>query len=298
MIPYQPEAGEGHFQMVKDVILKYHIGGVISKATHRKDHIEGMERLEAEIPWKLLVAVDAEWGIGMRFVDVKPLPMNYEVGDQLEEVATQCAQEVKGIGAHLNFAPVLDSNRAKFLYKRSFGSDLDEIKEKGQIFVEAHLKEGVIPTLKHFPGHGNVETDSHYGLPKLKSFDLLPFEIAKGRDDIAVMTAHLYVPDEGVITYSRKYVTGILRDEWGFDGLIVSDALNMKALGRGDVVRTCWAGHDVLLYGDHIAPNIEHILTELVPQDVEYLVDGVRNGVVEEEQIDASVRRLDRVVGR
>ncbi len=264
-----------------------------------------VNRLQSLAKVPLLVAGDFETGVAFRIRRATAFPREMAVAaagdtDLAREVARLTAVEARALGVQMNLAPVADVNnnpRNPVINTRSFGESPDAVARFTAAYVEGFHQGGVLSALKHFPGHGDTDVDSHLGLPivrqprdRIESVELAPFRagIAAGAD--AVMTAHIEVPaldPEGFspATLSRPITTDLLRGELKFEGLVVTDALDMEAIRSrippGDAaVRAVFAGSDLLLK---------------VP-DVEAAIAGVKaavaQGVIPPAQLDASVRRI------
>lgn len=229
------------------------------------------------------------------------------------QAARVTARQMRAVGLNLDFAPVADvnSNPANpIIGVRSFGGDPAAVSRFVQAAVRAYGEEGVLCTVKHFPGHGDTDLDSHLSLPvarhgreRLDAVELPPFAAAVRAGAPAVMTAHVAVPaltgDPGLpATLSARVLTGLLRGELGFDGLVVTDSLGMGAVkrrfGAADcALRAFQAGADVLLYGADKGAEPE----DFVPA-WERLVRAVRSGELSEARLDASVERILRAKER
>lgn len=216
------------------------------------------------------------------------------------EMARITAVEARAVGVHLNFAPVLDvnSNPANpVINTRAFGEDPARVAELGAAYLRGAREGGILTTAKHFPGHGDTDVDSHLNLPavtadleRLESVDLVPFRRAIQEGVDAVMTAHVAVPavlGEGgpPATFAPEFLTGLLREEMGFDGLLFTDALRMGAIteryGGGEAaVLALEAGADVILVPEEVGSALRH------------LHQAVQSGRVTRERVDASVRRI------
>jgi len=233
---------------IKKLIEEFHIGGIIfSKGGPKRQARLNNEYQElSKVP--LLIGMDAEWGLAMRLDSTKAFPWNMTLGaiqdnSLVEETGRQIAKHCKRLGVHINFAPVVDMNtnpKNPIIGNRSFGEDKDNVTEKALAFMHGMQKEGVLASAKHFPGHGDTDSDSHKTLPtinfdqkRIDSIELYPYRklIADGLS--SVMVAHLNIPSlEPRSGYpssiSENVVTNILKDSLGFEGLIITDALNMK----------------------------------------------------------------------
>lgn len=197
----------------------------------------------------LFIAADQEGGIVTRLpVDMVTVPSAMGLGslpaDVIRESAQLNARQLRNVGINTNYAPTADINnnpQNPVIRTRSFGESPDVVSSAVIATIEGHLDEGVIPTVKHFPGHGNTSIDSHYGLPvieagfeELHTMELVPFKAAIQTGVPAVMTAHIRFPalDDLPATLSKRILTGLLREELGFDGLIVTDSMSMDAIAR------------------------------------------------------------------
>ncbi len=243
-------------------------------------------RYQKAAKYPLLIAIDAEWGLAMRIENTPQYPYAISLGaiqdgpELIFEVGKHIANDCKAAGIHWNLAPVVDINNNKnnpVIGYRSFGEDRSLVTKKASAFNKGTQSEGVLTSIKHFPGHGDTATDSHLGLPLIEKSketlvanELYPFQelIKEGVD--SVMIGHLSVPSlaDGKKTPSsicKKIITGLLRTEMGYDGVVISDALNMHAVAQQYPVKGQleWlafdAGNDVLCFAEHIAEGIETI---------------------------------------
>lgn len=261
-----------------------------------------LNRLQRRSGLPLLNAGDFEFGVGMRIGGATRFPRAMAfgaAGDErlAEEAGRITALEMRAIGVHVNFAPVADVNnnpRNPVINTRSFGEDPARVGALAAAFARGLERGGVLATLKHFPGHGDTDVDTHLGLAtvphdraRLDAVELAPFRLAF-REAGAVMIGHLEMPaleDDVPATLSRRAVHGLLRQEFGFDGLIVTDALRMDAIAKmvtpGEAaVRALEAGNDiVLLPGDDRAA-------------LDAIREAVGSGRVQAGRIDESVRRV------
>ena len=217
------------------------------------------------------------------------------------DVARAIAREARAVGIHVNFAPTVDVNvnpDNPVIGTRSFGEDPQHVARLAAQFVRGTHAGGAMATAKHFPGHGDTDVDSHVGLPvvtasreRLEAVELVPFRAAIAAGADLVMSAHIALPALGgdsatPATLRPDVMRGLLRDSLGFDGIVVTDALSMEGVGKGytieeSVVRSIQAGTDILLRpGDDVTRAINAVLA------------AVNSGVLSQERIDASVRRL------
>jgi beta-N-acetylhexosaminidase len=309
-------------QMIED----YHIGGVVLFAI--AGNIESPRQVAgmindaqslattsgAQVP--LFVSIDQEGGSVVRLTEgFTVFPSQMAVGatgstDLAALMAEVTAQEIKALGINMNLAPVLDVNNNPdnpVIGLRSFGSSPDLVSALGTAMIERYRQMGVIPTAKHFPGHGDTAVDSHYGLPlvphdrtHLDQIEFPPFRAAIAAGVPAIMTAHVLFPaiDPNAgspATLSSRVLQGLLREEMGFDGLIVTDSLSMGALanlvGTTEAAQLAFrAGADLLAYGADIGHSPDESLAAYTR-----LLGLVQSGEISGERLDASVRRILRV---
>jgi beta-glucosidase-like glycosyl hydrolase/CubicO group peptidase (beta-lactamase class C family) len=280
------------------------VGGLVISTGPPLEVATKLNALQTRSKLPLLVAADLEWGTGMRLVGGTAFPPPMAVaatGRALDayELGRVTAQEARAVGIHLTFSPVADLNnnpRNPIINTRAFGEDPGAAAELIAAYIRGAAEHGLYTTAKHFPGHGDTDVDSHIELPvvracwgRLDSLELVPFRAAVEAGVTAVMTAHVAVPcvtrDSAPATLSPAVMAGILRDSLHFDGLVVTDALEMAAVvrqyGPGEsAVRAFLAGSDLLL----------------VPADLraarDAMVTAVENGRISTERLDRSVRRV------
>jgi len=259
------------FQVAARWVDSLEIGGLIVSVGSPLDIATKLNALQQRSRLPLLVSADLEWGAGMRVVGATAFPHIMAVGatgDPRDAYTIGAAAAVEGraVGIHVNFAPDADVNNNPanpIINTRSFGEDPRTVSRLVAAYVRGLHEHGMLATLKHFPGHGDTQTDSHIGLPvitagygRLDSLELVPFRagIAAGAD--VVMSAHIAFPaltgSNDPATLSAAVLTGLLRDSLRFPGLVVTDALMMGAIvtkyGAGEAtVRAFLAGSDLLL---------------------------------------------------
>ena len=292
------------FQVAARWVDSLEIGGVIVFTGSPFDIATKLNALQRRSRVPLLVSADLEWGAGMRVVGGTSFPHIMAVGatgdpHDAYTIAAAAASEGRAVGIHINFAPDADVNNNPanpIINTRSFGEDPRAVSRLVREYVRGLHEYGMLATIKHFPGHGDTQTDSHIGLPvigagypRLDSLELVPVRagIAAGAD--VVMSAHIAFPaltgsnDPG--TMSAAVLTGLLRDSLHFRGLVVTDALDMGAIvtayGAGEAaVRAFLAGSDLLL----------------IPADPDSAVNAmaaaVESGRIARARLDQSVRRL------
>ncbi|GAB5399475.1 MAG: glycoside hydrolase family 3 N-terminal domain-containing protein [Aureisphaera sp.] len=290
---------------VKDLISNYYIGGVIfSKGGPVRQAYLNNEFQELS-KTKLLIGMDAEWGLAMRLDSTFAYPWNMTLGaikdnKIVEQVGRRIGEHSKRMGVHFNFAPVVDINtnpKNPIIGNRSFGEDRENVTEKAIAFMKGMQSAGVLANAKHFPGHGDTDADSHETLPtllfdkaRIDSLELYPYKHIISEGLSSVMVAHLNIPsivhESGYpSSISKNVVTNILQGELGFNGLIFTDALNMKGAANfkepGEIDLAAFlAGNDVLL------------ISENVPKAHNMLVRAYREGAITEERLALSVKKI------
>ncbi|HQR18267.1 MAG TPA: glycoside hydrolase family 3 N-terminal domain-containing protein [Gemmatimonadales bacterium] len=281
------------------------VGGIIASIGSPLDIAAKLNVLQQSAPIPLLIASDLEGGTAMRFNGGTAFPTNMGVaatGRELDayEMGRITALEGRAVGIHLDFAPVADVNNNAanpIINTRSFGENPDAVAMLVSAEIRGLQEHGMLATAKHFPGHGDTGTDSHIALPvvdqpwtRLDSVELVPFRAAIKSRVAAVMSAHIALPgiDSGRVrpaTLTPSLLTGLLRDSLGFDGLVVTDALDMGAVvkeyGVGEAaVLALLAGADLLLQPADPGAAIDAV------------VAAVEQGRVTQARLDASVRRV------
>lgn len=256
----------------------------------------------------LFIAADQEGGIVTRLpTDMVTVPSAMGLGalpaEEIRESARLNARQLMSVGINTNYAPTVDINsnpNNPVIRTRSFGETPEMVSIAGVATIQGHLDEGVIPTVKHFPGHGNTHVDSHYGLPEISSsieeihqVELAPFKAAIAAGVPAVMTAHIRFPalDDLPATLSKRILTGLLREELGFDGLIVTDSMSMDAIaaewGIGEAaILAKAAGVDVLESSEAPAAMLERHAA---------LVQAVESGRLDIAIFEATAARLEKL---
>jgi beta-N-acetylhexosaminidase len=266
---------------VAEAIQKHKIGGLVffQGGPVRQARLTNYYQSLSKVP--LLIAMDAEWGLGMRLDSTTRFPYQMSLGaiqdeEMIYEMGAEIARQFKRIGMHVNFAPVIDVNNNAdnpVINFRSFGENKYNVTRKSYAYMKGMQDNGILANAKHFPGHGDTNVDSHLALPtlyynrkRLDSLEMYPFRqlIKKGLG--SAMVGHLNVPaldstDNLPATLSRKIVTGLLKEELGFQGLIITDAMNMKGVtnnfpdGTADV-KAILAGNDIVEFSENVVRAI------------------------------------------
>lgn len=298
---------------IKSMIQDYHVGGVILFGNNVKNAnqllqlVNSIKEINAGNPSPLFLSVDEEGGRISRMPrELHLLPSNEEIGkvnnsDFSYGIGGVIAEEISAFGFNMDFAPVLDifSNPENtVIADRSFGTEPGIVSKLGVQTMNGIRAKGVIPVVKHFPGHGDTSVDSHVGLPsvsydmdRLEKFELVPFEAAVKNQADAVMIAHILlrqIDPEYPASLSKTVITDILREKMNFSGVVVTDDMTMDAIDGNyalgsAVVKSVGAGSDIILvchgYGNQ---------TEAIGA----LKAAVKNGSIPEKRIDESVFRI------
>ncbi len=269
------------------VLLK----GDVRGATAMADTLSGAAGVGA------FVAIDAEWGLAMRLADAPQFPDNQSISpgvdDQLMyDYGRELARECRLLGINMVLGPVVDvSVPGGFMRRRSYGDDPRRVADLALAYARGLEDGDVVSVAKHFPGHGSVSADSHKGkgviersLNEMDSIDLYPFRKWIEQRLSGIMVGHLAVPsidsEMRPAAMSRTVITDLLRDDLGFSGLVLTDAINMKGAEGLGSVEAIKAGADII-----VAPTSTR-------REIEDVVAAVGSGEIAEETIDAHVRRI------
>lgn len=292
-------------EFVAEMIAKYHIGNLIfMQGTPEKQAVlTNQYQAISKIP--LMIGFDGEWGLDMRLKNTYKFPWNMTLGaiqnnDLIQKFGEHLGKHCKRLGIHINFAPVVDINtnpENPIIGNRSFGENKENVTQKAIAFTTGMQKIGVMANAKHFPGHGDTASDSHVTLPtvsfkkeRLDSVELVPYKMLFDAGIGSIMTAHLSVSSlESDATLptslSKKVVTNLLQEELGFNGLIITDGLNMKGASNYATsaeinLAALNAGNDLLLIPQDILSSIRLIKQALILK------------TLSEDRINSSVRKI------
>lgn len=312
---------EEEITQLENLIINYGVGGLCffhsraSAATNfegKKEIIRNensfetlkklVQRYQSVSKYPLFIAIDAEWGLAMRIENTPQYPYAITLGaihdntDLIYQVGKNIAKDCKKAGIHWNLSPVVDINNNPnnpVIGYRSFGDDKKMVAQKAMAYVKGTESEGVLTSIKHFPGHGDTDVDSHLGIPvinktkeELENNELYPFQeiINEGVD--AVMVGHLSVPALAAgkstpSSISKEIIKDLLRKKMGFSGVVISDALNMHAVSKNFPVKgeLEWlafdAGNDILCFAEHTEDAIDMILKKATNEQIEESFDRV-----------------------
>ena len=304
---------------ISKMILEQQVGGVIlfRRNVDTPEQVarlcRSLQELNATVSdTPLLIAIDQEGGMVMRLEQgVTPMPsaMAFAQGgstESCEQLNRVLGDELRQIGINMNLAPVLDVNnnpRNPVIGVRAYGEDAATVIQYGMAAMRGQQSAGLVTTAKHFPGHGDTAADSHYALPliphdraRLFSVELPPFQAAIAAGVHAIMTAHVVFPAIEPVadlpaTMSKAVLTDLLRAELGFDGVIITDCLEMAAISEGmgvaqGAVATVQAGADIVL--------VSHLIERQLAA-IGALERAVLDGVVSQSRIDQALQRIQRL---
>ncbi len=305
MVAAYSNKDETHYREIDKLVREQHIGGLIffQGGPGRQAVLTNRYQKAAKVP--LIIGMDLEWGLQMRLDSTIQYPKAMTLGaikdnSYIYEMGKEIARQCKELGVHINFAPVVDVNsnpQNPVIGYRSFGEDKINVSQKGIAYMKGMQDNGVLASAKHFPGHGDTDSDSHYTLPVIKhsrerldTLELYPFREMIKAGVKSIMVAHLAVPaldnrENMPTTLSYNVVTKLLKEEMGFEGLIFTDALNMKGVadyykpGVVDLM-ALKAGNDVLLFAQD------------VPEGLRLIKAALANGELKREDINKSVKKI------
>lgn len=271
MIVANPKSDSRNMQRLTRYVKEQKIGGILFHKGDPVTQAEVTNRLQREARVPMLISLDGEWGLSMRLSGTTRFPKNMMLGAiednaLIEAYGREVGRQCREMGIHINFAPDMDVNSNEdnpVIGLRSFGEYPEAVADKGIAYARGLESMGIMSVSKHFPGHGDTSEDSHETLPvvrhdraRLDSVELLPFRRYIEAGFAGVMTGHLQVPALDArrhtpASFSKAVVTGLLRDEYGFEGLCFTDALAMKGASArksdNPSVRALLAGNDILL---------------------------------------------------
>lgn len=296
---YTPE-GE-----IEQMIKKDRIGGLIIMEDEMVHYANRMNAFQQQSRVPLVISIDGEWGASMRFDTLTQFPRNMQLGalsntDMVYKVGRAMADQFRRVGVHINYAPTIDVNnnpKNPVIGQRSFGDNPEKVAKYGAALIRGMQDGGVWTSAKHFPGHGDTDVDSHKALPtlpfdraRLDAIELYPFQEAINQDVWMVMVGHLNVPalDPTGMPSSLSYpiVTKLLKEEMGFKGIVVTDALGMKGVSTympAEMVplASFKAGSDMLL----MPAKDWH-------RSIRNVIKAVKSGEISRERLDESVRKV------
>ncbi len=305
MIAAYSNKDQDHTQEISSLINDYKVGGLIFFQGGPKRQLELTNYYQKISKTPLMISIDAEWGLAMRLDSTMKFPNQMTLGaiqnnDLIFKMGNQIALQCKRIGINVNLAPVSDINNNPnnpVINYRSFGENRENVTGKSLAYMKGLHNQKILANAKHFPGHGDTDSDSHKTLPKinhdkkrLDSVELYPFKTLIENGLQSMMVAHLYIPSldktpNRASSLSSNIVTNLLKKELKFKGLVFTDALNMRGVsafyepGKLDV-QALIAGNDILLRPENIPVAVEEILA------------AINEGIIKEEDINNSVKKI------
>ena len=297
--------GEEEIQKIRNLVEKEKIGGLILMQDDAEKHINLLNEFQGKSRIKMMIGIDGEWGLFQRFSAAHKFPWAMTLGaiqdnSLIYEMTSKIAEDCKRMGIYWDFAPVVDVNTNPsnpIIGNRSFGSDINNVISKGLAYAQGLQDHGVLASMKHFPGHGDTNTDSHLDLPvvshnleRLNSVELAPFKALLDKKIGGVMVAHLYVPTlekkKGIpASVSYEIITNLLKNTYQYKGLIITDALNMNAIAKkfspGEIdLRAFKAGNDIMLFSQD------------VPSGKALIKSAFEKGEISENRLAESVKKI------
>ena len=305
MIRVHTDRDEVYYDRIVREVSEHNVGGVAFFRGGPLRQVSITNRIQSQAKTPLLIAMDAEWGPSMRLDSTIVFPRQMTLGaiedDQLiYEMGMEIGRQLSRLGVHMNFAPVIDVNNNAdnpVINFRAFGESREKVAQKGLAYMQGLQDAGIFATAKHFPGHGDTDADSHHTLPLLRqnyeeldSIHFYPFRELINKGLHGVMIAHLEIPSlepeaELASTLSYNTVTRLLKNDMGFQGLVITDALDMRGVSDyfepGELeLRALMAGNDILL------------LPEDVPAAIRTIKKAVHDGIITEELVNERCRKI------
>lgn len=278
---------------IEQLILNYNIGGLIFMQGNATAQAEQTNKFQLMSKVPLLLAMDAEWGLGMRLTGIRDMPRQLMMGAMRDstlvyKMASAIANQCRRLGVHIDFAPVIDINNNPenpVINFRSFGENKYKVANYAIQYMRGLQDNGIMACAKHFPGHGDTDMDSHKDMPEinksyaeLENLELYPFQRLIANGIQSIMVAHLHIPaidNQKNIpsTLSSKTITNLLKGKMQYNGLIFTDALNMQGVAKyyapGDIdLKAFEAGNDVLLFSQDVNAGMNKIKNALNKGDI------------------------------
>ena len=296
---------QNHISGVRKLVEQERIGGIILMQDDAEQEIVLVNEFQKRSRVPMLFGMDAEWGLYQRIKTAHKFPWAMTLGaiqdnNLVYEMASKIAEDAKKMGIYWNFAPVVDVNtnpKNPIIGNRSFGSDVQNVIAKSLAYAQGLQDNGVLAAIKHFPGHGDTDVDSHLDLPvvkhsleRLNKIELAPFKALMDKKIGGAMIAHLYVPqlEKGKnipASISYDIVTNLLKNKFRYEGLVITDALNMNAVAKkypaGELdLRAFKAGNDILLFSQD------------VPTGKKLIKEAIQKGEISEKRLEESVKKI------
>ncbi|MBS1573250.1 MAG: glycoside hydrolase family 3 protein [Bacteroidetes bacterium] len=297
--------GEDFISNIRKIVENDKIGGLILMQDDATREINLVNEFQAKSKIPLMIGMDAEWGVYQRIAKAHKFPWAITLGAVQDkkivyEMAQKIAEDCKRMGINWDFAPVVDVNtnpNNPIIGNRSFGSNVQNVVASGLAYANGLQDANILAAIKHFPGHGDTDKDSHLDLPvvnhkleRLNNIEIAPFKALMDKGIGGVMVAHLYVPalekGKGIpASVSKNIITGLLKEKLGYKGLIITDALNMAAVASkykaGELDAMAFrAGNDIMLFSQDVATG-----KRLIQQAID-------KGEIPQSRLEESVKKI------
>nr|WP_314498259.1 glycoside hydrolase family 3 N-terminal domain-containing protein [uncultured Chryseobacterium sp.] len=296
---------ENHINQIRNIVIQDKIGGLILMQDDAAREINLVNEFQQKSKIPLMIGMDAEWGLYQRIPAAHKFPWAMTLGaiqdkNLIYQMAAKIAEDCKRMGVNWDFAPVVDVNtnpNNPIIGNRSFGSEVSNVTQSALSYSNGLQDNSILAAIKHFPGHGDTSTDSHLDLPvvshnleRLNSIELAPFKALMDKGIGGVMIAHLYVPSlesgKGIpASISKNIITGLLKEKFGYKGLIITDALNMGAVANkyrpGELDALAFkAGNDIMLFSQGVA------------EGKKLIQKAIDNGEILQSRVEESVKKI------
>lgn len=296
---------ENHINQVRNIVTNDKIGGLILMQDDAAREINLVNEFQQKSKVPLMIGMDAEWGLYQRINTAHKFPWAMTLGaiqdkDLIYQMAAKIAEDCKRMGINWDFAPVVDVNtnpNNPIIGNRSFGSEVSNVTQSALSYANGLQDNNILAAIKHFPGHGDTNTDSHLDLPvvshnldRLNKIELAPFKALMNKGIGGVMVAHLYVPSlesgKGIpASISKNIITGLLKEKLGYKGLIITDALNMGAVANkykpGELDALAFkAGNDIMLFSQGVS------------EGKKLIQKAIDKGEISQSRVEESVKKI------
>ncbi len=296
---------EAHINTVRNIVVNEKIGGLILMQDDAAKEINLVNEFQKKSKIPLMIGMDAEWGLFQRIAAAHKFPWAMTLGaiqdkSLISEMSAKIAEDAERMGINWDFAPVVDVNtnpNNPIIGNRSFGSEVPNVISSALAYSNGLQDNNILAAIKHFPGHGDTDQDSHLDLPvishslkRLNEIEIAPFKALMDKGIGGVMVAHLYVPalekTKGIpASISKNIITGILKDQLGYKGLIITDALNMGAVANkfkaGELDAMAFsAGNDIMLFSQDVSTG-----KKLIQQAID-------KGEISQNRVEESVKKI------
>lgn len=297
--------GDNHIDEIRNIVSREQIGGLILMQDDAAKEITLVNEFQQKSKTPMMIGMDAEWGLYQRIAAAHKYPWAMTLGaiqdkSLIEKMSAKIAEDCHRMGINWDFAPVVDVNtnpNNPIIGNRSFGSEVKNVTQSALAYSNGLQNNNILAAIKHFPGHGDTNADSHLDLPvvshnlnRLNEIELAPFKALMSKGIGGVMVAHLYVPalesgKEIPASVSKNIITGLLKEKFGYKGLIITDALNMGAVANkykpGELDAMAFkAGNDIMLFSQGVA------------EGKRLIQKAIDNGEISQARVEESVKKI------